>query len=206
MEKKNIAFVELETHSALVEQWYFLVNEMKLIDFHFFVSQKVFEKITTIPKDKISVITSVSNTNFTKYSLIVINTLHRNFKDYSKIFKDKPVLTLIHNLNFSYFFKYISVQNILKEKNYFLYFLKLYLFENVLKNRKIIKQSSLFGVLSQSVFNYAESQNNAKNNFQLIELSFVKNATFLINDYIQVVIPGNVSSKRKDIDLVFESA
>jgi len=125
MEKKNIAFIEMETHSALLEQWYLLLKSMQYIDFHFFVSAKVNEKLTAIPKEYITIVVSVAKTDFSIFDGVVVNTLHRNFKDYQNLFQSKPVLCLVHNLNFSLFFKTISFSNIFKEKEKFVYFFEI---------------------------------------------------------------------------------
>ncbi len=131
LRKTRIAFIEMETHSALLEQWYLLVREMQSIDFHFFVSPKVNEKLTVIPREHISVIALVAETDFSHFDGLVVNTLHRNFSEYKKWLELKPVLCLVHNLNFSLFFKKISLANVLKERERFVYFLKLYLKEKV---------------------------------------------------------------------------
>jgi hypothetical protein len=89
LKKKQIAFIEMETHSALLEQWYLLVSQMDSIDFHFFVSQKVFEKLTAIPINHITIINSVTTTDFSNFDAVVVNTLHRNFADYADLFQQK---------------------------------------------------------------------------------------------------------------------
>ena len=193
----------METHSALLEQWYLLVKEMTQIDFHFFVSQKVNEKLTAIPKENLTVIDSVAKTNFSAFDSVVVNTLHRNYDDYKKIFAEKPVLYLVHNLNFSLFFKGITVGNILKEKERLTYFLKLYFKEKVAFKRKTILEAKYFGVISNSALETIKNHGRYSYKSQLIQMNYCKNFEFPSDETIQIVMPGNVSNKRKDIDLLF---
>lgn len=194
----------METHSALLEQWYFLVKEMPKIDFHFYVSTKVKDKLKAIPEEKITVIPSIYKDFFERYNLLIVNTLHRNFTDYIAVFKEKKVLCLVHNFNFSLLFKSILLQNIFIEKSNFLYFAKLYVLENVFFKRKVIKQATKFGFLSNSVLQYAQKSITKNTNFELLQMSFVNNFTFSDFPEIQIIMPGNVSNKRKDVDLIFK--
>lgn len=203
--KKQIAFIEMETHSALLEQWYLLVSKMDQIDFHFFVIQKVYDKLTAIPKEYLSIVSSVSKTDFSKYDGVVVNTLHRDFKDYQKLFKDKKVLCLVHNLNFSLFFKSISWRNIFREKERFTYFLKLYLKEKVASKRKLILGAKQFGVISASALDSINSHGKFANKSTLIQMNYCHNFEFPTSEVIEIVMPGNVSNKRKDVDLVFKT-
>ena len=201
--KKKIAFIEMETHSALLEQWYLLVKEMSSIDFHFFVSQKVFDKLTAIPIEYLTIIDSVRKTDFSAFDSVVVNTLHRNYDDYKKLFSEKLVLCLVHNVNFSLFFRGITVGNILKEKEKLAYFLKLYLKEKIATKRKIILDANYFGVISNSALETIKDDRRYLHKSQLIQMNYCKQSEFPKSEVIQVVMPGNVSNKRKDVDLVF---
>lgn len=201
--KKRIAFIEMETHSALLEQWYLLVREMSSIDFHFFVSAKVYSKLTAIPSECLTVIPSVTQINFSAYDAFVVNTLHRNFEEYKKLFAEKPVLCLVHNLNFSLFFKGINWTNIWQEKERLIYFLKLYLNEKVASKRKLILGAKYFGVISASALETIKKESVFSNKSWLISMNYCQNVIFPSGETIQIVIPGNVSNKRKDIAMVF---
>jgi hypothetical protein len=203
LDKKKIAFIEMETHSALLEQWYLLVNEMMLIDFHFFVSQKVFDKLTAIPIQHLTIVDSVTKTDFTDFDGVVVNTMHRNFDDFQKLFEEKFVLCLVHNLNFSLFFKSISWSNIFKERKQLTYFLKLYLKEKVASKRKVITQAKRLGVISSSALSTIKKHGKFAHKSELIQMNYCKQFEFPIDEIIQIVMPGNVSNKRKDVDLVF---
>lgn len=201
--KKKIAFIEMETHSALLEQWYLLVKEMPSINFHFFVSQKVFDKLTAIPTAHLTIIKSVSKTDFTAFDSVVVNTMHRNFDDYQKLFEEKPVLCLVHNLNFSLFFKSISLKNIIRNPEKFTYFLKLYIKEKVASKRKIITKAKYLGVISESALQTIQTDGKYAAKTKLIQMNYCQRFDFQESETIEIVMPGNVSNKRKDVDLVF---
>lgn len=202
--KKRIAFIEMETHSALLEQWYLLVKEMSSIDFHFFVSTKVFDKLTAIPRVHLTIIDSVTKTNFSAFDSVVVNTLHRNYDDYKKLFIEKSVLCLVHNLNFSLFFKGITMGAILKEKEKRTYFLKLYFKEKVASKRKIILDAKHFGVISNAALETIQMDKRYAKKSQLIQMNYCQNFECPSDETIQIVMPGNVSNKRKEVDLVFK--
>jgi len=186
----------METHSALLEQWYLLVKEMVQIDFHFFVSQKVNAKLTAIPKEKISIIKEVAKTDFSSFDAIVVNTLHRNFSNYKTLFQQKTVLCLVHNLNFSLFLKSISWKNIFREKEKFTYFLKLYLKEKVGSQRKVVNLAKNFGVISTSALETIKMDGRFSDKSQLIQMNYCQNFEFPSEEIIQIFKPGNVSNNR----------
>lgn len=207
MKKKQIAFIEMETHSPLLEQCYLLLKEMEQVDFHFFVHQKVFEKLSAIPLEFITIIKNIEEiaNKISCYDAFIVNTFHRNFEDYKLIFATKPSLTIIHNLNFSLFCKSIHWKNLWIEKEKFVYYLKLYLTEKINNKRKTIFETTRFGVLSQSLLETITFKKPIlANKSEVVSLNYCKNSSFRHSDVINIVMPGNVSRKRKDIDLIFD--
>lgn len=193
----------METHSALLEQWYFLLVSMDSISFQFFVHPKVSGKLSAIPAQYLTIGNSISDFSFDKYDAVVINTLHRNFGQYKTLFKSKPVLCLVHNLNFSLFFKGISISDFLSERDRFAYYLKLYLKEKVGSERRQLLNAKRFGVLSPTLYNEIEKKSAFANKTQVVQLNYCDKFEFVAADTIEIVMPGNVSNKRKDLDLVF---
>lgn len=207
LKKKKIAFIELETHSALLEQWYFLLAAMQSVDFHFFVSQKVAGKLSAIPSHGMTLVKNAKEIEAFSddYDAILVNTFHRDFTDFDSLLTGKPSLVLLHNLNFSLFFKSMAWKNIWTEKERLAYFLKLYFLEKVSKNRKSISNAKYYGVLSQSLL---ETIRKEKKTFadktKVLQLNYCSTSGFEASESIQVVMPGNVSGKRKDIRLLFD--
>ncbi len=180
---------------------------MPLIDFHFFVHQKVNEKLTAIPKTMITLVNNPNDINpyLENFDAIIVNTFHRNFEQYQFIFKEKPTLCLIHNLNFSLFFKNVNCMNLILEKERFLYYFKLYFSEKVAKKRKNILKSSHYGVLSESLLQEVVSKSlSIALKTDIISLNYIRQSNFEISNTINIVMPGNVSNKRKDVDLILE--
>lgn len=208
MEKKNIAFIELETHTSLLEQWYVLLKDMPAITFHFFLSQKVTHKIASIPPTHITLVHSFEQliTQIQDYDAVVVNTLHRYFKDFKPIFINKPSLVLVHNLNFSLLFRGVQLKNFISQRKKAAYFLKLYLKEKIAQNRKTILQATHFGVLSPALKHSLTQQNPS-----LAEKTIVINPAYsqpcllTYNHLLKIVVPGNISPLRKDLPLLFSA-
>src|SRR5436190_1206799 len=140
--KKKIAFIEMESDSVLLEQWYLLLAPMSSVSFHFFVHSKANEKLTVIPSDFITVGNSVVD------------------------------------------------------------FLKLYLKEGVAWERNQILQAKRFGVLSPRVKYEIEKRSTFKNKLELIQMNYCNSFHFAPADVLQIMMPGDISNKRKDLDLV----
>lgn len=192
----------METHSALLEQWYLLLKEMTAVDFQFFVHEKVRTKLSAIPENKITVVKTVSEINVDDFDGVVINTFHRNFEQYSKVFQQKPTLCLVHNLNFSLFFKSIDWHNFWADKEQFVYYLKLYFLEKVSIKRKSILQTTRFGVLSQSLLDEVNSKPDFAGKTELVSMNYCHSHSFPVSEVIDIVMPGNVSNKRKDVAML----
>lgn len=202
LKKKKIAFIELETHANILIKWDVLLQEIPLFDYHFYLHEKLRDKVEQLPSEKISFLNNLNEFPKTEFDLVIINTFQRHFQDFDLIFKNSKTLCILHNLNFGLFFKSISLKNILVEKQSFLYFLKLYLKERIASKRKMVNNSNTIAVLSSSLKNYANTKISNKP-AQVLNLNY--NDHFLIENTLplKIVIPGNVSSKRKDFDLVF---
>ena len=125
LKKKKIAFIELETHANILLLWYRFFKAIETLDYHFYIHHKLKQKVTGISNSKITFIDSVSQLALSDFNLVIVNTFHRNFRDYKLIFKNNKTLCLLHNLNFSLSFDSINFKNIFYERESFLYFLKL---------------------------------------------------------------------------------
>ncbi|HSD14711.1 MAG TPA: hypothetical protein VLB74_08690 [Flavobacterium sp.] len=202
MDKKRFAFIEMETHSALLEQWYLLLKEMHQIEYGFFIHEKVLHKISSIPREIITVVNSVSEIPVSNFDAVVVNTFHRNFEQYKMVFDQKPSFCLLHNLNFSLFFKGISLRNVLSEKERLTYFLKLYLKESIGQNRKLILKADRFGVLSKSLYDEVVGKSRHAYKTEIVQMNYCQPGTFLSSETINIVMPGNVSNKRKDVSML----
>lgn len=206
LKKYKIAIVELETHVSLLEQWYLLFEDMTEIECHFFVSNKVLNKIKIIPNSKIHHIEDNFDVKeLQDFDAILVNTMHRYFDVFNKIMNVKPTLVLVHNVNFSLFFKKLTFKLFDNSWKKIQYYSKLYLKEKISKKRKYILNAAKVGVLSKGVFNYVNANKQHSIKVELIDLTFVHETQKKISsDVVKVVVPGNISNQRKDIDLLME--
>lgn len=193
----------METHSALLEQWYLLLKAMEGIEYRFFVHQKVYAKLTSIPREKISVVSSVSVVPVEEFDAVVVNTLHRNFDAYAAVFEKKPTLCLLHNLNFSLFFKRLNLSNCFSGER-FIYYLKLHLLESVGERRKAVLKAAKFGVLSKALLESVKADGRYADKTEIIPMHYCNEASFPKSDVIHIVMPGNVSNKRKEVAMLFD--
>lgn len=206
LEKKKIAFIELETHSALLEQWYLLLKEMSSIEFYFFVSPKVKSKISAIPADCMMLVHNAKEIEkeLASFDAVVVNTFHRNFEQYQTIFENKKSLVVLHNLNFSLFFQSVNWKNIVSERKRLTYFLKLYFAEKINIRRKVLLKATSYGVLSQSLLDEVNHKSKFGAKTELLQMNYSQPTMQPSSEILQIVMPGNVSNKRKDITTVFE--
>lgn len=191
--KKKIAILEFETHSNLLLQWNSLLYDSELFEVEFILSSAIHQQVKNeISNCIILDIISINSFDFSKYNLIIINTLHRNFDLFSSIFKNNKILLIVHNLNF--YFK-TNQPNFLKL--FFLYdwkmkyyLLKLMIKERIYQQKKIIFNSTFFGYLGNS--------NQKITNLHSIPLHFNLFDNFIEKKEILICIPGSVEQKRKD--------
>lgn len=203
--KKHIAFLEFETHAPLLEQWYLLLKEMQLLDYHFFVSKKVANHLQNIPQKHITVLDQIADfkSQIRHFDAVVVNTFHRHFDQYHFIFRQKPSMCLVHNMNFSVFFNPLCIQTIFKEKNRLTYYLKLYIKEKIDSKRKNILHFTQLAVLSKALHQELISKNAlAASKTVCLNLNFCETMQCPPQKPIKIVISGNISNKRKDIDLI----
>ncbi|WP_333852901.1 hypothetical protein [Epilithonimonas sp.] len=190
---KRIAYVELDTHAELANNFYELTKGSQDISIDFYFSEKVFKLLNIHEKNVYLTDYSQLLETLEKgtYYLIIIGTVHRHFIFYQAIVKKFNTAILVHNLNFTKASKWELFKSIFKKD--FKYRLKLFLKEGLLEAPKVYQQSKyLLGideVVSQKskleflpiYFNQFKSQNSEK-------------------ETIRIVIPGAVSQSRRDYD------
>lgn len=124
------------------------------------------------------------------YQLIIIGTVHRNFKLYKKITAKYNTAIIIHNLNFAKLSRLDLFANIFKSDVF--YRLKLLLKEGLLQAPEVFNSQNKLCVLDQNLENkrlkylplffHADFKTDQKSN----------------NTDITIVIPGSVSQQRRD--------
>jgi hypothetical protein len=79
----------------------------------------------------------------------------------------------------------------------------LYLKERVSSERKEILQAKRFGVLSLRLQYQIVRKNKFEDKVEVVQMNYCKGSDFVPAEVIEIVIPGNVSNKRKNVDMVF---
>jgi len=194
---KKIAYIELDTHAELANNFYELTKGFDRVFVDFYFSKKIFKFLNIHEKNVF--LTDYSQLleilDKKKYDLIIIGTVHRHFIFYKAIVQKFNTAILVHNHNFIKASKWELFKSIFKKD--FKYRLKLFLKEGLLEASKVYKKSNyLLGIdelMSKKTgmkflpiyFNQFDSQNFEK-------------------ETIKIVIPGAVSQHRRDYDSFFE--
>ncbi len=195
---KRIAYIELDTHAELANNFYELTKDSDEISTDFYLSEKIFKFLNIHEKNVF--LTDYSQLleilEKEKYDLIIIGTVHRHFIFYKAIVQKFNTAILVHNLNFTKASKWELFKSIFKQD--FKYRLKLFLKEGLLEAPKVYQKAKYLLGIDELVskinhlkflpiyFNQFDSQNAQK-------------------ETIKIIIPGSVSQNRRDYDSFFET-
>ncbi|UQB69421.1 hypothetical protein [Epilithonimonas zeae] len=190
---KKIAYIELDTHAELANNFYELTKDSDEISTDFYFSEKIFKFLNLHEKNVF--LTDYSQLleilEKKKYDLIIIGTVHRHFIFYKAIVKKFNTAILVHNLNFIRASKWELFKSIFKKD--FKYRLKLFLKEGLLEAPKVYQQSKHLLGIDEFV--------SQKNNLEFSPIYFNQfNSQNSEKEIIRIVIPGAVSQSRRDYD------
>ncbi len=194
---KRIAYIELDTHAELANNFYELTKDSDEISVDFYFSEKIFKFLNIHEKNVF--LTDYSQLleilEKEKYDLIIIGTVHRHFIFYKAIVQKFNTAILVHNLNFTKASKWELFKSIFKQD--FKYRLKLFLKEGLLESPKVYQKAKyLLGI---------DELMSKKNNLKFLPIYFNQfDSQNLKNETIRIVIPGAVSQSRRDYDSFFE--
>ncbi len=194
---KKIAYIELDTHAELANNFYELTKDSDEISVDFYFSEKIFKFLNI--HDKNVFLTDYSQLlevlEKKKYDLIIIGTVHRHFIFYKAIVQKFNTAILVHNLNFTKASKWELFKSILKKD--FKYRLKLFLKEGLLEVPKVYQKARYLLGIDELMSN--------KNNLKFLPIYFNQfDSQNTENETIRIVIPGAVSQSRRDYDSFFE--
>lgn len=194
---KRIAYIELDTHAELANNFFELTKGSTDFSVDFYFSEKIYKFLNlhgnNIFLTDYSELLEVLEKE--KYDLIIIGTVHRHFIFYKTIVKKFNTAILVHNLNFTKASKWELFKSISKQD--FKYRLKLLLKEGLLEAPKVYQKSNyLLGI---------DELMSKKNNLEFLPIYYNQfKSENLQNDSIKIVIPGAVSQSRKDYNSFFE--
>ena len=193
--KYRIAYIELDTHAEVLNQFYELTKNSTTFDVDFYVSDKInklvrnqdFEPIVTDANKIIRLL------NGQDYDLVIIGTVHRYFKTFLKIVRAFSTAVLVHNLNFAKSESADLLKAVPLDDS--TYRTKLLLLEGLLSVPKVYTECDYQLVLD-------ENMSDDKHLF--LPLYYLKNTSKTRNPIPKVVIPGAVSQNRRDYNKVIQ--
>lgn len=191
MKKPKIAYIEIDTHPEIVQNFMELTLFSRDFEIDFYLSEKILKQINPIQQNifVVSPENLLSELEKQNYNLIIIGTAHRYFHIFKKIIKKQSATIIVHNINFSKSSKLSLFKNIFKEEVVFR--LKLLLKEGLLSAPNLYKNVSKTFVLGKSL---ATEGRIFLPVFYSEKLSGKPKTT----GKIRIVIPGAVSQKRRD--------
>ena len=200
---KKIAYIELDTHAEIALNFMELMNDSTSFSVDYYFSEKILRFFGFAQNDKLpenikkatpeNLIQQLSTDN---YQLIIIGTVHRYFNVVEKIEEKFNTSIICHNLNFVKASNFDLLSSIFKED--FQYRLKLLLKEGLLKKSKVYQKSKNLLVLDQG-FDSAQPDK-----YKFLPIFFNKFSEKPKNETYTIVVPGEVSQKRRDYKSVIK--
>lgn len=191
-EVKQIAYIELDCHSEVVNNFMTLMNDSILFAVDYYLADTVMKELKLERKKNIFVSDKKNILSQLKisYDLVIIGTANRDFGLYKKIAKKYPVCTIVHNINFVKTHANKIIRSLLHQN------IKLAL--HLIKS-DIYNKDDFYNKASMLVLDNVLASENKNLHLHFIPLSFYeKQEQGLIEDKINIVIPGTVSQKRRD--------
>lgn len=188
---KKLAYIELDTHAELANNFFELTKDSSqfLVDFYF--SEKIFKLLKLDSKNvyltDYSLLLEILKKQ--QYDLVIIGTVHRHFIFYQKITELYNTAIVVHNYNFTISKKRQLVASIYKQD--YAYRIKLFLKEGLLEAPKVYKKAKyLLGI---------DELNSKQNKLTFLPIYFNQfDVKRIEKTTINIVIPGAVSQSRRD--------
>lgn len=194
---KKIAYIELDTHAELANNFFELTQDLPDFSVDFYFSEKIY-KFLKLNHDNIF-LTDYSELlevlEKKKYDLTIIGTVHRHFIFYKAIADNHKTAFVVHNLNFTKASKWNLIKSIFKQDQ--IYRLKLLLKEGLLESRETYQKAKCLLGIDETM--------SKKNNLEYFPIYYNQfDSENLENEVIRIVIPGAVSQSRRDYFTFFK--
>lgn len=193
---KKIAYIELDTHAEILNNFMNLMEESIHYKVDYFVSEKIKKQINSSHGSNI-ILCNRKSLVFklfrADYDLVIIGTAHRYFKVFLHITEHYNTAIITHNQNFSKRSWLSLVKSIFKKDS--LYRIKLLLRENLLIASTIYRKAKWLLVLDPSMENFRQ---------QFFPVFFIQFLDSPENKILKVAIPGAVSQERRDYTRIFK--
>lgn len=194
---KKIAYIELDTHAELANNFFELTKDSGEISVDFYFSEKIY-KLLKLEGENIFLTDYSELLEVLKkknYDLIIIGTVHRHFNFYKAIVNKYKTAIVVHNLNFTKASRWELFKSIFKKDQQ--YRLKLFLKEGLLESSKVYKRAKyLLGI---------DELMSKQNHLKFLPIYFNQfTSENSEKDIIRIVVPGAVSQSRRDYYSFFE--
>jgi len=114
--KKQIAYIEIDTHAEIAENFAELTKNSEKFSVDFYFSKKILGRLNSFEIENI-IETEPENLleklKGKSYDLVIIGTAHRYFHIFKKITDKFPAAIICHNLNFIEAPRRVLLKNIL---------------------------------------------------------------------------------------------
>lgn len=194
---KKIAYIELDTHAELANNFFELTKNSNEFSVDFYFSEKIY-KLLKLESGNIFLTDFSELLEVLKkknYDLIIIGTVHRHFNFYKAIVKKYKTAIVVHNLNFTKASRWELFKSIFKKDQQ--YRLKLFLKEGLLESSRVYQRAKyLLGI---------DELMSKQNHLKFLPIYFNQfSSETSQQDIIRIVIPGAVSQSRRDYYSFFE--
>ena len=192
---KKIAYIELDTHAEIADNFMELMADSKEFEVDYYFSERIIKRIGKHHSNiHLSENTELFNQlNQKKYDLVIIGTVHRYFNLFNEITKKFNTSVIVHNLNFTKISRFQLFKNIFKKD--FQYRLKLWLKEDLLAAREVFTKAKNLLVLDEGL---------AKDRLKYLPVLYNQFQLSNNSKIITIVIPGAVSQQRRDYKKVLQ--
>ncbi|MCD9855698.1 hypothetical protein LUD75_13325 [Epilithonimonas sp. JDS] len=188
---KKIAYIELDTHAELANNFFELTKNSSEFFVDFYFSEKIY-KLLKLEGDNVFLTDYSELLEVLKkknYDFIIIGTVHRHFNFYKALVKNCKTAIVVHNLNFTKASRWELFKSIFKKDQR--YRLKLFLKEGLLESSKVYQRAKYLLGIDETI--------SKKNNLEYFPIYYNQfDSENLENDVIRIVIPGAVSQSRRD--------
>ncbi|WEK69769.1 MAG: hypothetical protein P0Y62_18415 [Candidatus Chryseobacterium colombiense] len=191
---KKIAYIEIDTHAEIAQDFLDLMQDSENFAVDYYFSEKIKKQIRA---DKENVFLSDSSMimeqlKAKKYDLVIVGTVHRYFNTFQTIAEKYNTAFIVHNINFTSLSKFSLFKNIFKED--LVYRIKLWWKEGLFSSSAAYKKTKTLLVLDEAF---------RSEKYKFLPLFYTKDFEKPSDSKLVIVIPGGVSQKRRDYKRVF---
>ena len=203
--KKQIAYIEIDTHAEIAENFAELTKNSEKFSVDFYFSKKILNRLYS---SEIENIIEAEPENLLEklkgksYDLVIIGTAHRYFHIFKRITEDFPAVVICHNLNFIEAPRKVLLKNIVEKD--FIFRMKLLLKEGLLSKSEVYKNAKKLWVLDENLEKTLNIEQSKRETHFLPVFFGEKPKTAEKLEENLIVIPGEVSQKRRDYFRIME--